>query len=141
VATITKQTEVAASTDAVWAKLTDTSSYGDWLVTHVGYPDGPPELAEGANFKEKVTVMGMPGEVEWTVTRYEPGSTVEMDGKGPMGTQMRAAYRVEESGAGSKVTFESEFSGAALAAMAQPLETASSKALEQSLEQLKAQVT
>jgi hypothetical protein len=54
---------------------------------------------------------------------------------------MRAAYRVEQNGDASTVTFESEFSGAALAAMAQPLENASNQALEKSLEQLKAQVS
>ena len=132
--------EVDAPAHAVWEKLTDTGSYGEWLVTHVEYPDGPPELAVGATFREKVTVMGMPGEVQWTVTGFAPGESVEMEGQGPMGTTMRAAYRVEGNGDGSRVTFESEFAGAALAAMAQPLETASSQALERSLEQLKAQV-
>ncbi|HEX2129849.1 MAG TPA: SRPBCC family protein [Solirubrobacterales bacterium] len=137
-ATVSKQTEIDAPPDAVWAKLTDTSSYGEWLSTHVGYPDGPPELAEGATFKEKVTVMGMPGEVDWTVTKFEPGSSVEMEGAGPMGTKLNAAYRVEPNGDGTTVTFESGFEGAALAAMAQPLESASNAALEKSLEQLKA---
>ena len=137
-ATIIKQAQVDAPADAVWAKLTDTSSYGDWLATHVGYPDGPPELAQGATFKEKVTVMGMPGEVDWTVTKLEPGSAVEMEGTGPMATTLRAAYRVEPNGEATTVTFESEFGGAALAAMAQPLESASNQALEKSLDQLKA---
>ena len=136
-ATITKQTEVDAPADAVWAKLTDTATYGDWLSTHVGYPDGPPELAEGASFKEKVTIMGMPGEVDWTVTKFEPGSAVEMEGAGPMGTKLNAAYRVAPNGDSTTVTFESGFEGAALAAMAQPLESASNAALEKSLDQLK----
>ena len=137
-ATIIKQTEVDAPADAVWAKLADTSTYGEWLSTHVDYPAGPPELAEGATFKEKVTIMGMPGEVDWTVTKFEPGAAVEMEGAGPMATTLRAAYRVEPSGDGTTVTLESEFGGAALAAMAQPLESASNAALEKSLEQLKA---
>src|SRR5690606_32506809 len=94
-ASTSKQTKVDASPDAVWAKLTDASSYGDGLATHVGYPDGPPELAEGAQFKEKVTIMGMPGEVDWTVTKLEEGSAVEMEGAGPMGTKLHAAYRIE----------------------------------------------
>ena len=139
-ATIIKQTQVDAPAEAVWAKLVDTSTYGEWLSTHVEYPGGPPELAEGATFKEKVTIMGMPGEVDWTVTRFEPGSAVEMEGTGPMATTLRAAYRVESNGDGTMVTFESEFGGAALAAMAQPLESASSAALETSLEQLKASI-
>ena len=137
-ATIIKQTQVDAPADAVWAKLADTSTYGEWLSTHVEYPEGPPDLAEGATFKEKVTIMGMPGEVDWTVTKFEPGAAVEMEGAGPMGTKLNAAYRVEADGDGSTVTFESGFEGAALAAMAQPLEAASNTALEKSLDQLKA---
>ena len=139
-ATIIKQTQIDAPAEAVWAKLADTSSYGEWLATHVDYPNGAPELAEGASFKEKVTIMGMPGEVDWTVTKFEPGAAVEMEGTGPMGTNLRAAYRVEPAGDATTVTFESGFEGAALAAMAQPLESASNQALEKSLEQLKAAV-
>ena len=136
-ATIIKQTRVDAPADQVWAKLSDTSTHGEWLATHVEYPNGAPELAEGATYKEKVTIMGMPGEVDWTVTKFDPGSAVEMEGAGPMATTLRAAYRVEPDGDGTTVTFESEFGGAALAAMAQPLEAASNQALERSLDQLK----
>ena len=61
-ATITKTAEVSAAPDEVWGKLTDTESFPDWQTTHVSYPEGPPELSEGSTFKEKVTIMGMPGE-------------------------------------------------------------------------------
>lgn len=132
-ATITKTAEVSAAPDAVWGKLTDTESFPDWQTTHVSYPEGLPQLSEGSTFKEKVTIMGMPGEVNWTVTKVEEGSALELEGKGPMGTHLSSSYRVAGNGDGSTLTFESEFGGAALAAMAGPLEKASDEALSKSI--------
>ena len=94
-ATITKTAEVSAASDTVWDKLTETESYPDWQTTHVSYPEGPPEISEGSTFKEKVTIMGMPGEVNWTVTKVDPGSGFELEGKGPMGTHLRSSYWIE----------------------------------------------
>lgn len=136
-AAISKSAVVPAPADEVWAKLTDLDSHGEWLTTHVGYPEGTPdELAPETTYKEKVTIMGMPGEVTWTVVDVEAPSRLELKGEGPMGTTMSAAYRLEVEGAGTEVTFETAFEGAALAAMAQPLATASEKAAAESLEKL-----
>ena len=139
-AAITKEADLPVSAEDVWAKLTDAASHGEWLVTHVDYPDGVPELAEGATYREKVTIMGMPGEVQWTVVRLVEGSEMQLEGKGPMETVLKAAYRVVGDGSGCKVTFETEFGGAALAAMAGPLENASAQALERSIAQFQALV-
>jgi len=139
-AAISMTAELEASSDEVWAKLSDTGITGQWLATHVGYPEGAPEYAEGNSFTEKVTIMGMPGEVAWKVVKLIPGSAVELEGTGPMGTTLKAAYSVEPNGDSTKVTFETEFGGEALAAMAQPLENASKQALEKSIEQFKALV-
>ena len=38
-ATITKETELSASVEDVWAKLTDLEGYSDWLSIHTGYPE------------------------------------------------------------------------------------------------------
>lgn len=140
-ATITKEAELSASVEDVWAKLTDLESYSDWLSIHTGYPDGvPSELTPGTSFKEAVTVMGMPGEVTWTVKANEPNSFLELAGAGPMGVKLRNSYRLEANGDGTKLTCESEFGGEALAAMEGPLSAASEQALTQSLENLKAQL-
>ncbi len=137
-AAITKSATVPATPDQVWAKLTDLDSHKEWLATHVDYPEGTPdELAPETSYKERVTIMGMPGEVTWTVASIEPQSKLELAGKGPMGTEMKAAYSLEGNGDGTEVTFETEFSGAALAAMEGPLTSASEKALNESLEKFK----
>ena len=140
-AEISMSAEVGASPDEVWAKLSDPSSTGEWLATHVDYPDGPPEYAEGAEFKEKVTIMGMPGEVVWKIVELVPGSSLKMEGAGPMGVVLKASYAVEGDGDTSQVTFNTEFEGAALAAMAAPLENASKQALQKSIDQFKTLVS
>jgi carbon monoxide dehydrogenase subunit G len=140
-ASVSKTAEVAASRQDVWAKLTDLDSAGEWLATHVDYPEGTPdELVADASYKEKVTIMGMPGEVTWTVISIEAESHLEMKGQGPMGTELMAKYSLAENGDGTTITFESGFEGAALAAMEAPLLNASEKALGESLEKLSAQL-
>ena len=139
-ATITKEVELPAPVDEVWAKLADLESYSDWLSIHTGYPDGvPSDLTPGTTFKEAITVMGMPGEVTWTVKANEPNSVLEFEGAGPMGVKLRNAYRLEPSGDGTKLVCESEFGGEALAAMEGPLSNASEQALTASLTGLQAQ--
>ena len=139
-ATITKEAELAAPVEDVWAKLTDLESYSDWLSIHTGYPDGvPSDLNPGTSFKEAITIMGMPGEVTWTVKTHEPNSALEFEGAGPMGVKLRNAYRLEPSGEGTKLVCESEFGGEALAAMEGPLSNASEQALTASLAGLQKQ--
>ena len=140
-ATITKEVELSAPVGDVWAKLTDLEGYSDWLSIHTGYPDGAPaELTPGTTFKDSVMVMGMPGEVTWTVKEIEPNSSLALDGVGPMGVQLRNAYRLEAHGEGTKLVCESEFGGPALAAMEGPLSNGSEQALTQSLKNLEAQL-
>ncbi len=138
-ASISQSATIPVAASDVWAKLSDIANSGDWLATHVGFPDGAPAALEpGTTYKENVTIMGMPGEVVWTIASVDPGSRLELTGVGPMGTQLSASYEVQEDGEGSTtVTFESGFEGAALAAMEAPLLTASEKALNESLEKLK----
>ena len=139
-AVVSETTEVAAPPDEVWAKVGNLESYPDWLTVHVDFPDGTPELAPEATFKQKVKIMGMPGEVNWTVTEVDAPSRLAMDGKGPMGTTLRAVWTVEAANGGSKLTYESEFGGAALAPMAAALEKETRKSASESLEKLKALV-
>ena len=137
--TITKQLELDAPPEQVWATLTDFSRYPEWNTTHAGFPDGAPTApAEGATFKEKVKIMGMPGEVNWTVAELTEGKCLFLDGKGPMGTHMKMTYVIESHSAGTRINLDSEFGGAALGPMAKTLEKESEKSLDESLEKLRA---
>lgn len=138
-ATVTNTTELPAGADAVWAKLANPSSYKDWLATHAGLPDDPGTLTTGTTFKEKVKIMGMPGEVSWTVEEAVENERLVLDGKGPMGTKMRTAYRITGGDADSTtVEYEAAFEGAALGPMMGPLTKESEKAANESLDRLKA---
>jgi carbon monoxide dehydrogenase subunit G len=137
-ASVAKSAEVSASPDQVWATVSDLEKAGDWLAVHDSYPEGvPEEITEGTSYKQKVKIMGMPGEVTWTVTEIDHGVKLSMTGAGPMGTTLANTIIIEANGDGSKVTFETEFGGPALAAMEGPLTAASGKAAEDSLEKLK----
>ena len=137
-AIISKEFELPASPEQVWAKLTDLDSYGDWLSIHTGFPDGAPsDLSEGATFRQGIQIMGMPGEANWTVKEVDVNSSLVLEGLGPMGVTLRNAYKLEPSGDGTKITCETEFGGPAVASMEAPLATASEQALTTSLEKLR----
>jgi uncharacterized protein YndB with AHSA1/START domain len=137
-ATVVKSAEIPAEQQQVWDKLIDLESSGEWMTIHAGFPDGAPQdVKPGTEFRQKVKIMGMPGEVKWTVNEVDAPNRLEMEGQGPMGTKLRATYILESNGGGTKFTYESEFGGAALAPMAGPLEKESNKAGEESIERFK----
>jgi hypothetical protein len=136
--TVTNSTELPASAPEVWAKLATPSTFKDWLTTHAGLVDDPGTLDQGDTFKEKVKIMGMPGEVNWTVTEAVEHERLVLDGKGPMGTTMRAEYTITGNGESTTVEYTAEFGGAALGPMVGPLTKESEKAANESLEKLKA---
>lgn len=135
---VNKSADLPASPEAVWEKLTDFSSYGEWMSVHVAFPDGPPAaVAPDTSFKEKVKIMGMPGEVNWTIKQVDAPNTLVMEGKGPMGTFMKSSYNVSAVDGGARLDIENEFGGAALGPMSGALTKESDKALDESLAKLK----
>jgi carbon monoxide dehydrogenase subunit G len=139
---ITSSIEIPAPPDKVWDAIADLNTYEQWMTVHVAFPDGiPEEMKEGVSYREKVTVMGMPGEVNWTVAEFNPPSRIALTGQGPMGTTMSASFSIEPSGDGSTVSYESEFAGAALAPMQAAIEKEAAKQGDASLEKLRGVVT
>ena len=139
---ISSSIEIPAPPDAVWGAIGDLNTYSQWMTVHVDFPDGvPEELKPGVSYREKVKVMGMPGEVKWTVADLQPERRIELEGEGPMGTTMRAVFEVTPAGEGTQVAYESEFSGAALAPMQAAIEKEAAKQGDESLEKLRGVVT
>ena len=136
---VSNSIEMPAPREKVWGVVTDLSRYGEWNTTHTDFPDGTPESLEpGATFREKVKIMGMPGEVNWTVTRNEENEHFAMDGEGPMGVTLKAAYRLEGNGESTTFTFDSAFEGGALSGpMGGPVAKQTEKAAGESIEKLK----
>lgn len=135
---VNETVELPASPEQVWEKIARLDNYAQWMATHVGFGDGrPDELTAEATFKEKVKIMGMPGEISWTVVDASSPKRLELDGKGPMGTKMHSVLELEPIDSGTRLNAENEFGGAALGPMSGALEKESKKALAESLEKLR----
>jgi carbon monoxide dehydrogenase subunit G len=130
-----------APADKVWAVLTDLDRFGEWNTIHTAFPGGVPSgLAVGTVYAERMTLMGMPTEVSWTVAALEPGRDWALAGKGPMGIALGQRYLLAAEGEGTRLTVESEFTGAAVNLMAARVKDATTVALNDSLRRLAALV-
>ena len=139
-ATFTTQAEIAAPPEGVFEIISDPGRSGEWQTTHTGWAgEAPSEMVEGGSFTQKVTLMGMPGEVAWTVKRLEAPSALELEGTGPMGVTMRSAFSLESvDGGSSRLTVEGELGGGMLdGPMGETVAAQSKTAMEQSVERLK----
>jgi uncharacterized protein YndB with AHSA1/START domain len=136
--TVSKSAELPAPPEKVWAMLTDPSRFPEWQTIHQGFSgEVPQSLEQGSTFSQKITVMGMPGEVKWTVAAAEPPRRLELTGEGPMGTKATNTFTLESVNGGTALSLETGFEGAVLAPMAAPLEAQSSKEADATLEKLK----
>src|SRR5436189_16113 len=68
---IQETAELPAPPERVWESIANPERWSEWQSIHSGFPDGTPELSPGAQFKQQVKIMGMPGEVAWTVETVE----------------------------------------------------------------------
>lgn len=127
--------EAAVSPERAWALAADVSRYGEWLTMHEGFTtDVPSPAAPGDTYKQKVKLMGMPAEIAWRVVTAEAPGKLELAGDGPMNVKASNRTTIEPSGAGSKITFEMEFNGPALAGpMAGMIEKQAGSAAKESL--------
>jgi carbon monoxide dehydrogenase subunit G len=136
--TVTQSLEIPAPPDKVWEVATDWTRYGEWNVTHTGFPEGAPANEQGATFKEKITIMGMPGEAAWTVAEIEEPKRVVWDGEGPMGITLGTKLELTPNGDGTTVALEVTFDGGPLAGpMGATVAASGQKASAESLEKLK----
>ena len=141
-AVLTSSVELPLPPEQVWEAVIDLDGCSQWMTLHDGFPEGPPgKLRPGLVFKENVRVLGMPGAVSWTVAEFEKPKRIQLDGRGPLGVKLRAAYRLESSGEGTRLSYESEFGGLALRAVRGRVEKDAQTAGEESLEKFRAMVT
>ena len=138
-ATFTTQAEIPAPPEGVFEIISDPGRSGDWQATHTGWSgEAPTEMVQGGSFIQQVTLMGMPGEVAWTVKRLDAPSALELEGTGPMGVTMRSSFSVEAVDGGSRLTVEGELGGGMLdGPMGETVAAQSKTAMEQSVERLK----
>jgi carbon monoxide dehydrogenase subunit G len=136
--TVTQSLQIPAPRERVWEIATDLSRYGEWNVTHSGFPEGIPSPEPGTTFKEKITIMGMPGEASWTVVETSAPSRTVWDGEGPMGIKLGTKLELAADGEGTVVTIEVSFDGGPLAGpLGAAVAGSAEKGALESLERLK----
>jgi hypothetical protein len=140
VQTVSTTREIVAPLDSVWGIIRDPRRYGDWNVTHTGFPDGTPDFyAEGMRIRERLVIMGMPAEARWTITHYEDLRGVAMEGDGPMGITLRQILGLTESDGGTIAEVTTSIGGSLLLKpIVDSLAQAARKAAGESLEKLTA---
>jgi uncharacterized protein YndB with AHSA1/START domain len=124
----------SAPIDKVWETLTDLSRYPDWNTPHLAFPEAPPATLEpSSKFTQKISNMGMPSEVRWTIVTVDPPRLVEFKGQGPMNVSIKMRYEVEAAEGGTRVTIANEFTGAMVRMAGKRLTTSGQADLEASL--------
>lgn len=113
--TVVETLDIPASQERVWEVATDWSRYGEWNATHTGFPDGLPPAEPGGKFKERITIMGMPGEASWTVTERAAPTRSVWDGEGPMGIRLGTRLELVAVADGTAVSIHISFDGGPLA--------------------------
>jgi hypothetical protein len=140
VQTVSTTREIVASLESVWGIVKNPSRYGEWNVTHTGFPDGTPDFyVEGMRIRERVVILGMPAEARWTITHYEDLRGVAMQGDGPMGLTLRQVLGLTESGGVTIAEVTTSIDGSRLLRpIVDSLAQAARKAAGESLEKLTA---
>ena len=135
---VTQSLEIPAPAEQVWAIATDWTRYGEWNITHSGFPDGLPPDEQGATFKEKITIMGMPGEASWTVTEHVAPNRSVWSGEGPMGIRLGTMLELTPAAQGTTVSIHVSFDGGPLAGpIGDAVARSAQKGALESLERLK----
>ena len=138
-ATVQKTIELPNPPEQVWQQLANPEATAAWNALHVGYAgEVPAMLSADDKFTQKVRILGMPGEVAWTVAEAEENSSLKLDGVGPMGTFLKQSFTLEAADGGTRLIIDNEFGGAALGPMEAAITQESDRVLTESLEKLKA---
>jgi uncharacterized protein YndB with AHSA1/START domain len=138
---VTSTLDIPASPQAVWDVATDLSRYGEWNISHTGFPDGTPASEAGAKFREQITIMGMPGEANWEIAEAVAPERTVWTGAGPMGIVLGTKLELTPSGDGTTVAISVSFDGGPLAGpMGATVAASAEKGAAQSLEKLAALV-
>lgn len=134
---VTKSVTLPGTPEEAFALASDPARFGEWLTIHADWPGGVPEVAEGAEFTQKITIMGMPADVNWRVEELSSTRSV-MKGAGPMGAQLSTTISAAPGDGGSEVSYEAEFSGGGIQGpMGEMVTQKTGEAVEASLAKLK----
>jgi uncharacterized protein YndB with AHSA1/START domain len=109
---VTKTINLGLPQEEAFRLTTDPARFEQWLTLHSAWPNGAPASTDaGEQFVQRLSIMGMPADVSWTVAEYESPSKLVLTGAGPMGAQLATRITADPDGS---VSYEAEFSGGQL---------------------------
>lgn len=103
--TITIEEHIAAPPEQVWATITDTRRYAEWVVNTLEVTSADSETAdEGVRYTERNRIAGpLTGSSRWEVTSVVPGASTVHTGEGIwLAGTMRLSMSVAPDGAGTR---------------------------------------
>ncbi|HEX7322062.1 MAG TPA: SRPBCC family protein [Mycobacterium sp.] len=134
----TKQLSVAP--EALWATVSDLSSWDKWFTIHEKWMEEPPAtLVPGATLVAKIVMLGMANKIEWKVEKVTAPTTLALSGTGMAGVKCMFEFTVTPSGDGSQFNVAGDFEGALIkGALGKAVEKDGAKQLDKTLAQLEA---
>jgi uncharacterized protein YndB with AHSA1/START domain len=121
---IDRERVLPAPPGRVWDLVMDPRRLGEWVAIHAWVRDAPAgRLEAGSRLRQGLRLAGFPFEVEWLVTRAEPGRAAEWEGTGPAGGRARVEYGLAPEGEATRFRYVNELvlPGGPLALVAVPL--------------------
>lgn len=131
---------LSASPEAIWAIVSDLSTWDKWFTVHEKWlSDVPPTITPGTALTAKIVMLGMANKIDWTVEEVEAPGRLVLSGTGMAGVKARFTFTIEPAGNGSRFTVAGDFEGALVkGALAKAVEKDGVKQLDKSLDALDA---
>ena len=112
---IRRQLEFDAPPERIGDVLVDLDQWPDWFALHKGWAGPVPDQVElGTTFKHKVRILGVPGEMEWTVDELVRPWRFHLKGRGTSRTAAEIDFTVSRLGGASQVALDAKLTGLAI---------------------------
>jgi uncharacterized protein YndB with AHSA1/START domain len=140
-----REIEIDAPRERVYAVLTDPQCLGEWVTIQEELEEAPEgDLSEGDELRQRMKVAGKRFRLSWTVVESDPPSRIVWEGHGPMGSEAKAVYELDENGSGgTRFSYMNEYrmpGGPAGRLAGRAIVKASGREADRTLERLKALV-
>jgi uncharacterized protein YndB with AHSA1/START domain len=132
--------DLAANPDALWATVSNLSTWNEWFTAHDKWMEEPPAvITEGAKLSAKIVMLGMANKIDWTVDAVEAPMRLVLSGSGMAGVKATFEFTIEPVDGGSRFTVTGDFVGALIkGALGKAVEKDGIKQLDKSLDALEA---
>ncbi len=104
---------LSAKPEALWATVSDPTTWDKWFTIHERWMEEPPAvLSEGARLVAKIMMLGMANKMEWTVGEVIAPNKLTLGGTGMAAVKVEFTFTIEPEGDGSKLSVAGDFEGA-----------------------------